>query len=150
MTSLLVDTSVLVKWFHRTGETELLAARALRHAHVAGDISAFVLDLTLYELGNVLVRSLGWPAADVADQLDDLVAIVGTPLVSSPEWLRDAAELAVSNHLTFYDAAWAAAARALAIPLVSADRQLLDAGLAETATTTAARLELAVGDDPDS
>jgi hypothetical protein len=36
----------------------------------------------------------------------------------------------------------AAAARDLLIPLVSADRQLLDAGLAESATGMAIRLDL--------
>lgn len=147
MTSFLVDTSVLIKWFHRTGETEVDAARALRDAHVADRVTALVLDLALYEVGNVLVRSLHWSADDVGDQLDDLLAILGTPLVSSPEWLRDAAELAVEHRLSFYDAAWAAAARALEIPLVSADRQLLDSGLGESATAVAVRLGLPVPED---
>jgi predicted nucleic acid-binding protein len=44
--------------------------------------------------------------------------------------------------VTFYDAAWAAAARALHVPLVSADRQLVTANLAESATAVAARLGL--------
>lgn len=137
-----MDTSVLIKWFHSTGEPDLEAARALRDAHVANQVDAHILDLALYELGNVLVRSLRWPAGDVADQLDDLLAIFGTPLLSSPEWLRDAAGLATVHRLSFYDAAWAAAARGLGVALVSADRQLLAAGLAESATVTAHRLGL--------
>jgi len=84
----------------------------------------------------------------VADQLDDLLVIFGPPLLSSPEWLRDAADLASSRRLTFYDAAWAAAARGLGVPLVSADGQLLAAGLAETATATVRRLGLTVPDHP--
>jgi hypothetical protein len=36
-----------------------------------------MLDLALYEIGNVLLRALHWDPADVADQLDDLLAIVG-------------------------------------------------------------------------
>lgn len=148
MTSVLVDTSVLVKWFHRAGEPELGPARALRDAHITNRIDAHVLDLGMYEVGNVLVRSLGWPAAEAADQLDDLLTIFGTPLLLSPEWLRDAAELAVAHRLSFYDAAWAAAARGLGIPLVSADRQLLAAGLAESATTIAHRLGLDIPADP--
>ncbi len=148
MTSLLVDTSVLVKWFHSTGEAEVGAARALRNAHVAGQVDAYILDLALYEVGNVLVRTLNWSAEEVADQLEDLLAIFGAPLLSSPEWLRDAADLAAAHRLSFYDAAWAAAARGLGVPLVSADRQLLAAGLAASATTTARRLGLTVPDDP--
>lgn len=148
MTSVLVDTSVLVKWFHAAGEADLAAARALRDAHVADQLDVHVLDLALYEVGNVLVRSLRWPAKHVSDQLDDLVTIVGAPLVSSAEWLRDAARLATEHRLTFYDAAWAAAARGLGIVLVSADRQLVAAGLAESASDTARRLGLRVVDAP--
>lgn len=142
MTRLLVDTSVLIKWFHATGETELAEARALRNAHVAGDVTAHVLDLAMYEVGNVLVRALRWAARDVADQLDDLRAICGSPLVATGEWLRDAADLASAYGLSFYDAAWAAAARGLTIPLVSADQRMVGAGLAESPTMITQRLRL--------
>lgn len=143
MTSLLVDTSVLIKWFHSEGESELEAARAIRDAHVRGDVDAHVLDLATYEVGNVLARALGWSAGEVAGQLDDLVAIVGSPLVMSHEWLPAAARIAEAHGLSFYDASWAAAAAALKIPLVSADRRLLAAGLAESATDVSERMGLA-------
>jgi len=57
-----------------------------------------------------------------------------------PSWRRDAAELAQLHRLTFYDAAFAAAARGLDVTLLSADRQLLASGLAESVTSWAARL----------
>ena len=142
MTALLVDTSVLIKWFHSEGETELAAARTLRAAHLVGDVEAHVLDLAIYQVGNVLVRTLSWPARDVADQIEDLLTICGMPLTLTAEWLRDAASLAAEHRLTYYDAAWAAAARGLAIPLVSADRRLRSAALAETPTDVVARLRL--------
>lgn len=144
MTRLLIDTSVLIKWFHGAGESELEQARALRSAHVAGELDAHVLDLAFYEVGNVLTRALSWTATDVADQLDDLHAILGPPLVMTPVWLRRAATLAHTHThpLSFYDASWAAAAVELRIPLISADRQLLAAGLAESPTEITARLKL--------
>ncbi|WP_035757058.1 type II toxin-antitoxin system VapC family toxin [Granulicoccus phenolivorans] len=142
MTGLLVDTSVLIKWFHSDGESELAEARAIRDAHVRGVVDAYVLDLALYEVGNVLTRALGWQAVEVAAQLDDLVAIVGPPLVMSQGWLHQAARIAETHGLSFYDASWAAAAAALKIPLVSADRRLVTAGLAETPTVVATRLHL--------
>ncbi len=143
MTRLLVDTSVLIKWFHEAGESELAEARTIRDAHARGDLQAHVLDLAVYEIGNVLVRALRWGAGDVADQLDDILAITGPALVMTPGWLRDAATLAEANTLSFYDASWAATAAALRIPLVSADRQLLAAGLAESPSGLVARLKLA-------
>jgi predicted nucleic acid-binding protein len=144
VTRLLIDTSVLIKWFHTLGESEVAEARAIRDAHVRGDLDTHVLDLAVYEVGNVLVRALRWPAGDVADQLDDLLAITGPPMVMTQGWLRDAAALAELNSLSFYDASWAATAAALGIPLVSMDRRLLSAGVAETPSAVAARLRLPI------
>lgn len=146
MTRLLLDTSVLIKWFHEAGEAELDEARALRAAHVAGDLDAHILDLAVYEVGNVLSSALRWRASDVADQLDDLLTIVATPLVLTAEWLRDAASLAGRHRLSFYDAAWAAAARGLDIPLVSADMALQRAELAESPGQIVRRLKLPIPD----
>lgn len=144
MTHLLIDTSVLIKWFHSAGEAELESARALRSAHVGGELQAHILDLAVHEVGNVLIRSLGWPASAVADQLDDLFAVLGPALVLTPTSLRRAAALAEDHGLSFYDASWAAGAGELGIPLVSADRRLLAAGLAESASQVATRLGLAL------
>lgn len=142
MTRLLVDTSVLIKWFHTEGEGEVASARAILSAHARGDLTAHVIDLAYYEVGNVLVRALKWDAATAADQLDDLREIVGSPLAPSAEMLRDAASLAAIHSLSFYDASWAAAARGLGVVLVSADQRLLGADLAESPQQTAERLRL--------
>lgn len=77
MTSLLVDTSVVLKWYHAEGESDVDAARRILDAHTSGRVAALVLDLAFYELGNVLLRSLRWSAEQVANQLDDLQAMVG-------------------------------------------------------------------------
>ena len=143
MTRLLIDTSVLIKWFHSEGETELVAARAIRDAHIRGDLDAHVLDLAIYEVGNVLARALKWTATEVGDQLDDLLTIVGSPIAMTQSWLRDAADVAETHALSFYDASWAATAAAVGVPLVSADHRLLAAGLAETPSAVAERLRLA-------
>lgn len=142
MTHLLIDTSVLIKWFHAEGEAELAESRAVRSAHICGGVDAHMLDLAVYEVGNVLVGALGWKPAQVADQLDDLLTILGPPLLMTQDWLRHAARLAHVHSLTFYDASWAATAQMLNMTLVSADRQLLAAGLAESPATTVTRLRL--------
>lgn len=142
MTTLLVDTSVLLKWFHSDGESDVAEARAIRDAAREGEVQARVIDLALYEVGNVLLRSLHWNGSDVADQLDDLVIICGAPLAMAAEWFRQAAAIGERHHLTLHDAAWAAAARGLRVALVSADAQLLATGLAESPTATARRLWL--------
>lgn len=142
MTHLLIDTSVLIKWFHSAGEGELEHARALRAAHVSGEVDAHMLDLATYEVGNVLIRALHWNSTDAADQLDDLHAILGPALVMTSSGARQAATLAEIHALSFYDASWAAAARELGIPLVSADRRLLATGLAQSPGEMTTRLQL--------
>ncbi len=131
---------MLIKWFHSAGERDLAEARLLRDAHLAGRVDTHILDLAVYEVGNVLSRALRWPADDVADQLDDLLTIFGTPIVMHHHWLRDAATLAAEHGLTFYDAAWVAAARGLSIALVSADQVLLAADLALAPAVAVERL----------
>ncbi len=142
MTAVLLDTSVVLKWFHEEGEAEVDEARALLAAHESGRIAAYLLDLSLYELGNVLVRSLRWCATDTADQLADLLAICGDPLVHDLSWHTDAASLATLHGLSYYDASFAAAAVAIGAPLVSADKHLLAAGLAESPAALVQRLRL--------
>ena len=142
MTRLLLDTSVVIKWFHTTGESEVTEARALREAHISGEIQAHVLDLAMYELGNVLCRALRWPSDDVADQLDDVQMILGPPLAMSNASFRLAAGIAEQHGLSFYDASWPAAAQDLGVALISADRKLVRAQLAESPTGVTRRLSL--------
>jgi predicted nucleic acid-binding protein len=140
--TVVVDTSVIVKWFHAQGEAEVGESRAILGAHRDDIVAVHILDLGVYEFANVLLRALHWSAQDTADQIDDLLVICGPPLVPAPQWRRDAASLAHQHRLTFYDALFAAAARALGVPLVSMDRQLLAADLAETPAAFASRLGL--------
>lgn len=142
MTTVLVDTSVLVKWFHSEGESELAEARAIRDATRREDLDARVIDLAIYEMGNVLLRGLHWSGSDVADQLDDLLVICGAPLAMAGAWFREAGVIGAAHGLSFYDACWVSAARALGISLVSADSELVRLGLAESPRAAARRLRL--------
>lgn len=47
MTELLVDTSVVLKWFHSDGEADVDEARLLLAAHRDGHVTARVLDLAV-------------------------------------------------------------------------------------------------------
>jgi predicted nucleic acid-binding protein len=138
VTEVLCDTSVVVKWFHEPGEAELAPSRAILEAHAVGTLTTVVLDLTIYELGNVTARSLGLPGDRVAAVLDRLELICDEGLRLSPAARRDAAELAVTHRLTFYDAAYWAVARQRDIALVTADADLLRVGAGWSPTDFAA------------
>ena len=73
--TLLVNTSVVLKWFHQDGESEVAQARALLQAPSDSRERILVLDLAAYELGNVLLRALGLPALVVAQQLRLLLTL---------------------------------------------------------------------------
>jgi predicted nucleic acid-binding protein len=137
---LLVDTSVVLKWVHDAGESEVDQARALLGAHRAGAARLLVLDLCLYEFGNVLLRRLRLPAPLVAEQLALLHRLCGPVVHPAPSWHGAAAVLGEQHGLTFYDASWAAAAQALSCPLVSADRALIAPGLATSPSEAVALL----------
>jgi predicted nucleic acid-binding protein len=137
-----VDTSVVLKWFHAVNEAEVTESQAILAAHRDELLTAYLLDLGIYEFGNILLRALKWSSEATADQLDDLLVICGPPLSPTPQWRRVAASLAQQHGLTFYDALFAAAAQALDAPLISMDRQLLAAGLAETPMTFTSRIGL--------
>jgi predicted nucleic acid-binding protein len=139
VTDVVCDASVVLKWFHDEGEAEVEDARRLLAGHRSGSIVAWVLDLTFYELGNVLLRALRWPAADVGDQLDDLRAICSVVAAGAVEQ-RLAALIAEEHTLTFYDAIYAAVARSRGAVLATADQALLAADIGESPATIANRL----------
>ena len=128
-TAVVSDASVVLKWFHETGEEDVESARALLEAYAGERIALLVLDLTTYEVGNALARGAAKAAPDnvstVLEALGDLCPHVSL----EPAERRLAADLAVEHRLTFYDAAYAAAARSRTGLLATFDRQLLSTGL---------------------
>jgi predicted nucleic acid-binding protein len=123
---LLVDASIALKWFLPPDrEPGAAQARAL-----IGNVPLLTPSLTAYEVGNVLTVRGGLPAQEVAAALAALRSICGEPEPLTPADETRAARLAQDHALTFYDAGYAAIAQRLARPLVSADAELLNAGLA--------------------
>ena len=128
-TTVVSDASVVVKWFHETGEEDVEPARALLEAYADERIALVVLDLTMYEVGNALLRGAANATSDsVATVLEALGDLCPHTSLEPAEW-RLAAGLAKEHGLTVYDAAYAAAARSRSGLLATFDRQLLAAGL---------------------
>jgi predicted nucleic acid-binding protein len=89
-----------------------------------------ILDLTLYEIANVVGARNGF--AKQARDLNRLVLERCDRLIAAtPELLDDAVEIAAEHSLTAYDAAYVAAARRHGMTLVSCDlADLVSKGLA--------------------
>ena len=123
------DASVALKWFHAEGEAEVEPARAILAAHRARAVLVAVLDLTVYEVGNALLRGhFKATAAQVATVLEALTEVCPA-IAPTADDLREAAALAEQHELTLYDAAYAAVARRRGAQLATLDGELLRAGL---------------------
>jgi predicted nucleic acid-binding protein len=101
------DANVALKWFHSAGEEGVEESRALLSAHRERLLAIHLLDLTLYEVGNTLLRGgAGAGAAATATVLQAMREVCPiVALTSSDQSL--AADLAAEHGLTFYDAAYA-------------------------------------------
>jgi len=123
---IVVDTSVLIKWFKTRGEEFLKEAARLREEIDRGGIEVHVPALLLYEVGNILlVKTRLRPAA-----LDEAVArLEALPFVVAPPAapiLKRALRLGRESSLTFYDASFLALAVELDCMFVTADERLIE------------------------
>lgn len=136
----LCDASVVVKWFHAERESEVAEARALLEEHRAGAIRLRLLDLTMYEVANIVVRRLGWPADRAGKLAGALWLIDPEPLVVTARRHLRAVALAADHGLSVYDCAYWATAEEQGIALVTADRELLAAGAGLSPRAATAKL----------
>jgi len=134
------DASVVLKWFHTEGEAEVEAAGAILAAHRARAVLVGVLDLTVYEVGNALLRGRARATADQVATVLDALATICPVLRPDLSELRLASDLSVRHGLTLYDAAYAAVAERRAATLVTVDDALVRAGLGQRPSAVAAAL----------
>jgi predicted nucleic acid-binding protein len=123
------DANVVLKWFHAEGEEEVDAARALLEAHKERTVALSVLDLTVYEVGNALMRARVGATAEQAATVIEALAEICPAIRPRPEEMRAASQLAERHELTLYDAASAAVAKSRSAELMTLDHALLDAKL---------------------
>jgi predicted nucleic acid-binding protein len=123
------DANVALKWFHAEGEEEVDAARALLEAHKERTVALSVLDLTVYEVGNALMRGRAGVSAEQAATVVEALAEICPAIRPSPKEMRKASQLAERHELTLYDATYAAVAQSRSAELATLDRALLVADL---------------------
>ncbi len=127
MNAALCDSSVVVKWFYDEPGPQTPAARKLVTASDDGLVELEVIDLTYYEVGNVF-RRIGQPGPVIAGLLDRLHDVCGPGIVMDRHRRAAVAAVAEREGLSFYDAAYVAAAEHHRLALLTADKAMLTAG----------------------
>jgi predicted nucleic acid-binding protein len=119
---LVIDASVLLKWFRTEGEGRLEEAHALRSAFASGRVVVHAPPFLRLEILNVAGRRWGWDESrltDLATSLEELGIEYTEPDVRGVgRW--------TAGGLTAYDAAYVALAEQEAIRLVTDDDLILE------------------------
>ena len=123
---IVVDTSVLIKWFKAHDEDFLREARALLQEVEDRPLEVHVPALLLYEVGNILLLKTRLGATGLDDALERLAALPFRVAPPAVPLLKRAARLGRELALTFYDASSLALAVELDCPYITADRRLFE------------------------
>jgi predicted nucleic acid-binding protein len=117
---------VVVKWLV-DDEPRTAEAKSLLTVHLEGGSRASILDVTLYEVGNALVRKGIW-GADMGVLLDQLLRWdLGWISLTDAVGVDKVSEVVGAYELSFYDASYLAAALLHDLPLVTDDAALFQA-----------------------
>lgn len=127
MSTLVVDSSVAIKWLKPQNEMHVSEARALLEEHKDGRTLLVAPSLLLLEIMNAL-RSHQATAEQMNRAVDLLLGLHIELVEPDAGLLKTATEMAVGHSLTIYDALFAALAERLSCPLVTADRKLAASG----------------------
>jgi len=123
---IVVDTSVLIKWFKTRDEDLLKEARALLKEVETRPLEVHVPALLLYEVGNVLLLKTRLGPAGLDQAIERLATLPFSVAPPAIPLLQRAARLGRELVLTFYDASFLALAVELDCPYITADRRLFE------------------------
>ena len=127
MSDVVVDSSVIAKWFVPEPDS-VLAQRVMTDTLAAGG-RLIVLDLIFVEVTNVIWKKYRQKRITLAEARESLVDLMNCPLNAEPaaRLLDPALELAMKYDRAVYDALFVALAQDLGVKGVTADQPLYNA-----------------------
>lgn len=136
MSQLVVDSSVVIKWF--VVEPYSTEARSILTDYQSGLLTLLAPDLINAEVGNIIWKKHVFHGMNTADAQLILDTFRTTPLIQTPTavLLDSAYRLAVTHQRTVYDMLYVALSIHEACPFVTADEKLVNATSAAIPTMT--------------
>lgn len=125
MRHIVLDTSVVVKWFRNPRDEPLVAeAKSLEKQFLEGEIRVIVPELLLYEFGNVIRMKSGLEAPALNVIIAALWEMNLVMIPTNPHLMQRTMEFAFQHNITFYDATFVGLAQILDCDFITADEKL--------------------------
>ncbi|MBI2863068.1 MAG: type II toxin-antitoxin system VapC family toxin [Chloroflexi bacterium] len=121
--SLLLDSSVVVKWFRN--ETDSDKALAIQEEFLKGNLDVHISELTLYETANALRYSGDHTADQIGEYLESIVTLGIAAYAFDWDVLKLAIEGSFAKGVSIYDAYLVSLAKSHGHMLLTADAKLL-------------------------
>ena len=122
--TLVVDASVVAKWFVPEKDTD--KAVKLRNRHIEGTLTLMAPDLIVYEVVNALAYHPEVTDETLRENVEALFMIDLDLVSPSTELMASIADTARRHAISAYDSSYLALAEATATNLVTADRRFRD------------------------
>ena len=111
MKTLVIDTSVIVKWLNTNNEENTEKADAILEDVKNGKAELFTPELAKYELGNVLLKGKQLTPNEAYLSFGTVYSLQITFVTESEELAKETYNLAFNNGVTYYDAAFMSLAK---------------------------------------
>lgn len=120
---MILDTSVVIKWFYEEAETE----HALRFFDRVAQhqVRAIIPDLLFYEFANTLKTKGKVGRPDIEEALRTLHELPWIIVEPNPHFMSHALQVAEQYSISVYDASFVALAFEWDVPLITADERLV-------------------------
>jgi len=125
MKKILIDTSVVIKWYKTVGEERVIEARKYLKEYINNELKICVSQLTILELLNQAVSDVHFSQEQWRKIIDDFFQLSLEILYFDKELATKIYEIGKRYRLTAYDASYIALAQSLKTDFITADKKLV-------------------------
>ncbi len=111
MTSLVIDTSVAVKWLNQDNEDSLKQADKILEEAKDGQVELLAPEIIKYEIGNALLYGKKIASEDIKELFNLFYSLPINFVTESKENAVETYKLALSLGITYYDASFLSLAK---------------------------------------